>query len=297
MILPAALLGRHVFAAWGSDWDSDQLRGAVGVFLAIAIFTVLNRTLVTGFVLLVGIRGRDLAGSWEDNMLELATLCLGGLAAVALLYNPALTILVLIPMVLLQRAALVKQLEVAATTDSKTGLLNAVTWEQLAQRDLARSARENTSTAIMIIDLDRFKLVNDSYGHLAGDAALKEVGRLLTAELRGYDTVGRFGGEEFVAVLPTTDEAHAVLVAERVRERIAGVRMSALITIADPTEDRNLTVSIGVACSPQDGTEVSELLHAADLALYRAKQTGRNRVEVAGRDTGSDAPEKSPVTA
>ena len=158
---------------------------------------------------------------------KIATLCLGGLAAVALVHNVFLVPLVLIPMMLLQRAALVTPARGRGDDGLKTGLLNAITWEQLAQRDLARSGRENTSTAIMIIDLDRFKLVNDSYGHLAGDAALKEVGRLLTAELRGYDTVGRFGGEEFVAVLPTTDEAHAVLVAERVRERIAAVRMSA----------------------------------------------------------------------
>ena len=99
-------------------------------------------------------------------------------------------------------------------TETKTGLLNATAWEQLAQRELARSRREKYDLAVLIIDLDRFKLVNDRFGHLVGDEVLKGIGRCLSAETRDYDTVGRFGGEEFVAVLPETSAADAVGVAD-----------------------------------------------------------------------------------
>jgi diguanylate cyclase (GGDEF)-like protein len=159
-------------------------------------------------------------------------------------------------------------------------LLNAIAWEQLAQRELSRSTRDNLTVAILIIDLDRFKSVNDVYGHLAGDVVLREIGRCLTAELRDYDTVGRFGGEEFVALLPGINAAEAAVIAERVRARINTLRMSVLAPGANAV-DATLSASIGVACYPVDGLELQELLHAADSALYVAKNAGRNRVEFA----------------
>jgi diguanylate cyclase (GGDEF)-like protein len=205
--------------------------------------------------------------------------------------EPWLTPLVLMPMILLQRGALIRELETVASTDAKTGLLNAIAWEQLAQRELSRSSRDQMSVAILIIDLDRFKAVNDVYGHLAGDVVLREIGRCLTAELRDYDTVGRFGGEEFVALLPEVGAAEAAIIAERVRARINTLRMSVLAPDTQTEYDNTLSASIGVACFPGDGSELQELLHAADGALYVAKNSGRNRVEFAksGGSTGTVA--------
>ena len=260
--------------------------GAFAVLIALLAYTVVNRALVTAALVLLGFRGRALGASWEDNLLELATLCLGGLLTLAVRDEPWLALLVLLPMVLLQRGALAHQLEVAASTDSKTGLLNAITWEQLATRELARAHRAGYPTAMFIVDLDRFKAVDDIHGHLVGDAALKAIGQCLQSELRDYDTVGRFGGEEFVALLPTVGEARASDIAQRLRMVINKIRISDLVPLVDPTTDITLAASIGVACSPDDGVELMDMLHAADAALYVAKQAGRNRVELASRHAG-----------
>lgn len=286
--LGAGALVRAASPAWHTaPW---MLAGAISVMLAIAAYTLINRVLVTTCLLILGIRGRALLGSADDNLIEVATLCLGGLVALAVLYQPWLTILVLAPMVTLQRGALVRELETAATVDSKTGLLNAVAWEHLAKRELSRATRADKPAAVLIIDIDRFKSVNDRYGHLVGDAVLRGVGRCLAAQVREYDTVGRFGGEEFVAVLPEASQVEALIVAERMRSKVNELRVSAMIERADPLTDAAaddvLAVSIGVACMPIDGVEVADLLLAADGALYQAKAGGRNRVVLADRGQG-----------
>jgi diguanylate cyclase (GGDEF)-like protein len=274
--------------AWSASWGDFPwtLSGAVSVFVVIVAYTVINRSLVTAGLMTLGVRGRVLLGSADDNLIELATLCLGGLVALAVLYEPWLAILVLAPMITLQRGALVRELETAATIDAKTGLLNAIAWEQLAKRELGRAVRDNSSVAILIIDIDRFKLVNDRFGHLVGDAVLREVARRLGSTVREYDTVGRFGGEEFVAVLPAATEVEALIVAERVRSRVNDLRVSALVEDVSAADDYSMAVSIGVACTPTDGAELADLLIAADSALYRAKAGGRNRVVLAERGTG-----------
>jgi len=130
---------------------------------------------------------------------------------------------------------------------------------------------------VLVIDVDHFKAVNDAYGHAAGDAALLAVSALVTAAVRSYDTVARFGGEEFVVLLPGVGEEHVVTVAERIRHAV-----SELVVPIDFADDgraiRDLSVSIGVAMYPTAGTVVDRLLHAADTALYSAKNTGRNKV-------------------
>lgn len=261
------------------------LAGSLPILVAIVVYTAVNRILVTLALLGLGVRGRELLGSRHDNMVEVATLCLGGLVAMAVVHEPWLAILVIAPMMSLQRGALVHELELAATTDAKTGLLNAVTWEQLAQREIARSRRAKSEVGVLLIDIDRFKLVNDRYGHLVGDAVLRGIGRRLSSEVREYDHVGRFGGEEFVAVLPDAADADALVIAERLRSRVNELRVSDFVDGIEP-DGELLSVSIGVACSPVDGDELSELLHAADSALYRAKGAGRNRVFLAERGTG-----------
>jgi diguanylate cyclase (GGDEF)-like protein len=203
-------------------------------------------------------------------------LVLGAATAVLVVQVPPLALLVLPAVFLLQHRALLKQLVEAATIDTKTELLNAAAWRQLAQRELERAGRQKTATAVLVIDMDHFKRLIDTYGHLAGDEALKAVGEALADELRGYDAVGRFGGEEFVALLPSVDGPTAVGVAERVRERIESVqvrverRTGGIGSIA-------VTASVGVAAA-QGGVELDDLLRAADGALYAAKAAGRNVV-------------------
>jgi diguanylate cyclase (GGDEF)-like protein len=265
-----------------------MLSGAISVVIVIVVHTLINRSLVTVGLLTLGVTGRVLLGSADDNLIELATLCLGGLVALAILHQPWLAILVLAPMITLQRGALVRELETAAMTDSKTGLLNAVAWEQIAKREIARAQRDESPVAALVIDLDYFKLVNDRYGHVIGDVVLRAVGRCLDTEVREYDTVGRFGGEEFVVILPDATQVDALVIAERLRSKVHELRVSAMVEGIEPADNDTLAVSIGVACMPTDGVELAELLVAADGALYRAKAGGRNRVVLAGRGAGEE---------
>jgi diguanylate cyclase (GGDEF)-like protein len=279
--LTAGLVVQRVHHLWPDL--PGFVTGSVAVFVAIVVHAAVNRALVTVGAVTLGARGRALIGTSEDNLIELATLCLGGLVALAAGYQPWLAVLVIAPMVTLQRGALVRELETAATVDSKTGLLNAVAWEQLAQHELARARRESYVLAILIIDIDHFKLVNDRFGHLVGDAVLRALGKSLRTSMREYDTAGRFGGEEFVAVLPDADVESAMVVAERIRSRINQLLVSDLVDGLSPEDPMRLSVSVGVACLALHGDELVDLLHSADRALYQAKAGGRNRVMMAGR--------------
>jgi diguanylate cyclase (GGDEF)-like protein len=216
-----------------------------------------------------------LVGSWSENGLEVATLGLGAVTALSILYAPWAAVLVLPAVFLLQHQALLRQLVAAATTDVKTELLNATAWRQVAQREIARAGQRGGSAAILVLDMDYFKRINDQHGHLAGDATLKSVGAALADELRGYDAVGRFGGEEFVAVLPDTDTAGAEQAAQRLRRRIEALRIEMY------GETITVTASIGVALCPEHGDDVDDVLRAADDAMYEAKRAGRNTVRAA----------------
>jgi diguanylate cyclase (GGDEF)-like protein len=227
----------------------------------------------------------DLIGTGADNALELVTLCLGGLAGIALVYQPILVALVFPPLLLLHRNVLLKQLEEAATKDEKLGIYNFIGWQTIAQRELERAQRtRDTSLGVLMVDLDHFKKVNDVYGHLAGDAVLKAVAATISGQIRGYDSVGRFGGEEFVVLLPGVSEREAVAAAERIR--IA-------VTTVEVTEESDLisglSVSIGVALYPGAGNAIEKLISAADTALYRAKNGGRNQVVTADGPKGTKA--------
>lgn len=249
------------------------------VLLSLMVYTAVNTTMIAGAIFLAArpLPVRALFGTAEENGLEIATLCLGGLTALTVVYTPWLTFLSIVPLVVLQRGALIKQLEVAATTDLKTGLLNAVAWRQVAQKELARAARDRHTVAVMIIDMDRFKAVNDTHGHLVGDAVLVAVAERLTAELREYDSIGRFGGEEFVAILPEVDLATARAASDRILARIRELEVFSPDAPAKPLG--GFSASIGVALYPDNGADVESLLHVADSALYAAKSAGRDRVE------------------
>jgi diguanylate cyclase (GGDEF)-like protein len=170
-----------------------------------------------------------------------------------------------------------QQLAAAARTDAKTGLLNATAWQRKADAEVIRALRAGTPLSLLLLDVDHFKQVNDSHGHLIGDDVLRALATELRQQVRESDVVGRFGGEEFTILLPRTDGNGACRIAERLRKS-AGL----LSVAADPKTDARIrvTVSIGVAVLGQHGTDLFELLAAADLALYRAKDAGRNQVRL-----------------
>jgi diguanylate cyclase (GGDEF)-like protein len=259
-------------------------RGLFALCLAAAVFELVNIGLVAaGIYLYTSQRSAaDLIGTWEDNAFELATLCLGGLAALALVAQPVLVVFVVAPLLLLHRYLLLKQqLQVAAVTDEKTGLLNTAGWHESAVREHARVQRRGAlgGFAVLMIDLDHFKRINDTYGHLTGDDVLAAVAVAISGSVRQGDTVGRFGGEEFVVLLPGLGHADVLGIAERVR--VAVGELNVVISTGNGTvRVSGLSVSIGVARHPDAGPTLDDVLRAADAALYRAKEAGRNRVAV-----------------
>ncbi len=189
---------------------------------------------------------------------------------------------------LLQRSLRHAQLLKDARADSKTGLLNAATWEYEATAEVARAVRTKSSLAIALLDIDKFKVINDTYGHLVGDQVLKEIARTLNTVLRDYDVAGRFGGEEFALLLPQTRAVDAFRIAERVRSSIAGLSIIAPVTSG--AERVHVTVSIGVAALDSGSQrEFSDLMAAADAALYRAKDGGRDQVQMISTTRGLSA--------
>ena len=161
-----------------------------------------------------------------------------------------------------------------ATRDALTGLWNRRSITEALEREAARARREGSSLALLMADLDRFKLVNDTYGHVAGDAVLCEAARRMGASARVYDFVGRYGGEEFVILLPGCGEEAAMRYAERIR---AGIAASPVAIDADLQIP--ITASFGVtACSGTTCLSPQAMIQAADEALYAAKRGGRNQV-------------------
>lgn len=193
-----------------------------------------------------------------------------------------ITIVFALPFVtLLQRSVRHAQLLNASRIDSKTGLLNAGTWEREAASEVARAVRTHTPLALVLVDVDHFKMVNDQHGHLAGDKALRALAHVFRIFLRDYDLVGRFGGEEFALLLPQTSAADARRIAERVRGHIAEMPMS--ISDDPGAKPVQITVSMGVAALGETwesttGNRLTDLLAGADRALYKAKNVGRNHV-------------------
>ncbi|HWQ54300.1 MAG TPA: diguanylate cyclase [Bryobacteraceae bacterium] len=163
-----------------------------------------------------------------------------------------------------------------ATHDGLTGLWNRTAILEVLKKELVRGNRESTPVAVLMADLDHFKQVNDTHGHLAGDAVLQQAARRMQSGLRRYDSLGRYGGEEFLAVLPGCEGAGAVAQAERLRESFRGQSFEL------PGGSLAVTCSLGVSWTDAPQTDQAEaLLRSADQALYLAKDHGRNRVEIA----------------
>ncbi|RKT52208.1 diguanylate cyclase (GGDEF)-like protein [Saccharothrix australiensis] len=259
----------------------------------------------------------DSLGSRNDNMLEMTTLGVGAMLGMLVATHWVAPLLLAVPVILvnalLHRASerqahlerLVAeqhkahlQLTKDAHTDYRTGLFNTNGFSEHANRLTERCRHAGQPVAVLAIDLDHFKRINDTWGHPAGNAVLAEVGRILREKLRPGDVAGRDGGEEFVVVLADTGLTQGTAIAERVREAIA--EMSVVTTdkhrntvtlrgrnlplTEDGPEVRAISASIGVAVVPDNGDCLMAAHHSADAALYTAKENGRNQVRVAGID-------------
>jgi diguanylate cyclase (GGDEF)-like protein len=268
-------------------------RGAVWTLVIAA--SVLVKQTVNKTVLMTVVKATDPAATWRTEVFsrepmynDAAEICTGVLVTWGVAGNPLLALAALPVVTLLQRSLRHVQLVNDSRADSKTGLLNAATWEREAAAEVARAIRTRTSLAIAILDLDRFKVINDTYGHLVGDQVLKEIARTLDSHLRDYDRAGRFGGEEFSLLLPQTRAVDAFRIAERVRAHIAG--LSIIVPGATSGERVHVTVSIGVAALDSGSKrEYAELMAAADAALYRAKSGGRDQVQMISTTRGLSA--------
>jgi len=167
-----------------------------------------------------------------------------------------------------------------ATHDALTGIWNRAAILDIVQRELARAQREGKAIGVAMVDLDHFKLVNDTHGHKTGDAVLQEAAQRMRQLLRPYDSLGRYGGEEFLLVLVGCDASTAALAADRIRACIEQRPFGA------DAPSIPLTVSVGVASSDKrDGVTAGDLIQATDMALYQAKNAGRNRVATASPPT------------
>jgi diguanylate cyclase (GGDEF)-like protein len=304
----------HAVTGLGFGTTALPHTNATGWLGAVALAAVIQWGLNTT-LLFPAIRGSDptvrvrqyfFARQGVEN--DVAELCVAVLVTLGVAFT-LVTIAFAFPFVtLLQRSSRHAQLVNESRLDAKTGLLNAGTWEREAAAEVARAVRTHSPLAVGIIDVDHFKAVNDAYGHLAGDKALQALAQTLREFLREYDLVGRFGGEEFVLLLPQTKAVDAYRIAERIRAHVRSMTIE--VGSDHGTEQVRLTVSIGVAAlgtrwDTNTGGQITDLLAAADGALYRAKQDGRDQVcvitenatfSVLAHSPSSAYPKPSPVT-
>ena len=286
-------------AVSGQEFSAGtKLTGSAGSVLgsvaAVGFFLVVNHlSLVLVLWWARGVKPREsgLLGV-EGTLTDGALLALGVVVASLWSASPPLVLFALVPFVLLQRALHFPELRHASRTDSKTGLFNSAYFTEIAEEELRRAARTGQPLCIFVADLDLLRNINNAYGHLAGDVILKGVADILQEEVREYDLVARFGGEEFAILLPAADSDEGRQVAERIRGRVA----RELFEVTTSVTPIRATLSIGLASYGEHGQTLREIMHAADLAVYRAKVEGRDRVRVAGPGDAEDvAPAMAPV--
>jgi len=266
---PTIGTGRHAFT-WALAVAACEILGGRGHNAIIMVAVKLSDPTV---------RLADQELSREALQADLTEFNLGVLNTVVVAVSPALAVFAVPMWLMVRRFMMHAQLVAQSRIDTKTGLLNASTWEREASIEVTRAVRTGTPLALALVDIDHFKMVNDTYGHLVGDKALRAVTDGLRSQLRSYDLAGRFGGEEFVILLPHARESDALTVAERLRAHVASLS----IPVSDDNESGpsvKLTISVGVASLEGVSRELTDMVAAADAALYYAKEAGRNRTHV-----------------
>ncbi len=270
--------GAHAYGLALAGLGVADRTGLVAAAVGCAAVGCALNVFLVGTVVRLGapqVTWRELVVDRPQRSLDVAEIALGVTVAVCWWVTPLLAVAMLVPVLLVQRSLTHHQLLAAARTDAKTGLLNATAWQEEAEREIVRARREGRPVAVVITDIDHFKRVNDTHGHLAGDVALRATVAALAGALRPYDVLGRFGGEEFTVVLPGAGPVEARDIAERLRRAVATVP----VVLDDCVVE--LSVSVGVAVLGPNGRDLTDLLAAADEALYRAKRAGRNQVALA----------------
>src|SRR5689334_16588687 len=265
----------HHIMSWNAIGDRT-LRVAVAGLVCCVVFVAINHTVLA--LMLHFARGHTLRATGLFELEHLATdLVLAALGVATFAFwviNPWLIPFAIAPLVLVHRSLAVPQLQAEARVDPKTGLFNARHFAAALSEEIGRAQRFERPMSLIMADLDLLRDINNSYGHLAGDAVLRGIADAFRAQLRHYDVPARFGGEEFSILLPETPPEQAMEIAERIRRAVA----QRTFDVETSSEPIRATVSIGVAGYPKDGTNANELIHQADLAVYRAKLQGRNRV-------------------
>jgi diguanylate cyclase (GGDEF)-like protein/putative nucleotidyltransferase with HDIG domain len=263
---------------------SSRLHDVLAAAAAGVVFVIVNHLLLDEVVHLArGHTFRELGVFSPVNYAPDVVLVSVGIAvAFFWRYNPVLVPFALVPLTLIQRSLSVPALEAEVRVDPKTGLYNARYFGAVFAEALDLARRRHRPLALMMVDLDLLREVNNNYGHLAGDGVIRGVAEVFRASLRIEDVPARFGGEEFSVLLPDTPLEEAMEIAERIRREVAE-RGYVVETVPEPIR---ATVSIGVSSFPADGVTQTDLVHHADLAVYRAKLQGRNRVVAASTELG-----------
>ncbi|GAB2837897.1 diguanylate cyclase [Lentzea nigeriaca] len=263
--------------------DLTGPRGLAALVLAGFVYWFVNYALVVLAIVMTNRQNtvRTALGHASDQLIIAASIGLGSGFAIIMTARPWLTPMLLLTVLALHMGLLLPQFRVAARTDSKTGLVDATFWHDVAGREIERARRLVSTVGVLILDLDHFKQINDTYGHLAGDRVLRAVADALKHSVRSYDLVGRFGGEEFAVLLPGVSNDEVRATAERIRCEIAGLHIVVIDRLGRDQVVNGLTASVGAAVFPDTATELSPLLLAADEALYQAKSNGRDRVATA----------------
>lgn len=253
----------------------------VTALAAALVYVGLNHLLVgLALVLARGVTWKESGMmSVEGLVPDLMMACLGSLVGLLWVLNPWLVVLALSPLVMIERALAVPQLKQEARVDSKTGLWNARHFAEVFKGELERAKRYERPLSVIVGDLDLLRNINNTYGHLAGDAVLESVGQIIRSTIREYDIPARFGGEEFVIALPETRSEEAENLMERLRTSVEAFQFSAKTS---PTPI-HATISLGCSSFPNDAVTATDLIHAADLAVYQAKLQGRNRSVAYGK--------------
>lgn len=276
----AGLLARQLLLALHPEPGLVELPAMVAVLGAAVVYIASLRLLAAGRLLVT--RSGTLRDSGvfdpESVFTDVVLVLMGYIVVVLWSVSPWVAALSLMPLALIYRALMVPQLKRAALSDSKTGLWNATYTVKLLHSELARAVRLKRSLAIIMADLDLLRNINNTYGHLAGDVVLTGIGKLIRENIRQYDSAGRFGGEEFLIVLPEATLSEARTIAERLRIAVE----STPFQIATNRIPIHVTMSLGVAGYPMHAALPANLIHKADLAVYYAKLMGRNFVVEAG---------------
>lgn len=285
-------IATHILAGWAAWWTNHaitvRLNSAVDASLASPILpiasalcgvlvyvTINHATVGQALVLARKISWRQSGVMrWQSIQPDFIMSCLGFIVAILWQLNPWLIFPALSPLVLMYQALMVPQLKQEAQTDGKTSLLNARYFSMLYQSMMERAKRFDRPVALIMADLDLLRNINNTYGHLAGDAVLAGIGQIIRDTVREFDIAGRFGGEEFAIALPEAGPLEARILAEKLRLAVE----AAVFKVPNNTTEIQVTMSLGVACYPEDAVTPADLIHQADVAVYQAKLNGRNCV-------------------